>query len=134
MAKLVTLNTILFLILASFSLSAKETKSPQEVVHARMEAHNSHNLEKFLTTYAEDVRIYQYPNKQVGKTGKAHIKRIFAPLFKNKGVHTKVISQMMNGNHVVNREEVIREGKIYQYISIYEVINGKIQNVRFIHQ
>lgn len=103
-----------------------------EVVNARMEAHNNHNLEKFLAVYSDDIQIYDYPNTPLGKKGKEHIRNIFAPLFKDKSVKTEIHHQIENGKYVVNHETVTREGKITEYISIYEVEDDLIQSVRFI--
>jgi hypothetical protein len=106
--------------------------TPLEVVNARMSAHNEHNLEKFMATYSETIQIYDFPDIPLGSRGKDHIRNIFAPLFKNQSVKTTIKSQMVNGKYVVNRESVVREGKITEYISIYEVENELIQSVRFI--
>jgi hypothetical protein len=107
-------------------------KTPLEVVNTRMEAHNNHNLEKFLETYADDIMIYDYPNTPLGKGGREHIRNIFAPLFKEKSVKTEIHHQIANGKYVVNHETVTREGKTTEYVSIYEVENGLIKSVRFI--
>jgi hypothetical protein len=107
-------------------------KTPLEVVNARMEAHNNHNLEKFLETYSDEIQVYDYPNTPLGKQGKEHIINIFAPLFKDKAVKTEIHHQIENGKYVVNHETVTREGKITEYISIYEVEDDLIQSVRFI--
>lgn len=105
-----------------------EALSPQEVVNNRMRAHNSHDLEKFLQTYAEDVRIGASDCDAFAK-GKSHIKKVFSPLFKAKAVHLTIHSQMINGPYVVNRETLIRQGDTREYISVYEVRNGLIKSI-----
>jgi hypothetical protein len=107
-------------------------ETPLEVVNTRMEAHNNHDLEKFLEIYSDDIRVYDYPDTPLGKKGKEHIKSIFGPLFEEQSVETEIHHQMTNGKYVVNRETVVREGKTTEYISIYEVEGGLIQSVRFI--
>lgn len=107
-------------------------KTPIEIVNERMVAHNNHDIEKFLASYAEDIQIYDFPSTPLGSAGKAHLRKIFTPLFKNKAVKTKIQSQMENGKYVANRETVEREGKITEYISIYEIEDGLIKSVRFI--
>lgn len=96
--------------------------------------HNRHNLSGFLATYSDDTRVYTYPDRQLGNTGKVHIANIFGRLFSEKSVHTAVHEQIVNGDYVVNHETVVRQGKTVVYISIYEVKNGLIKSVRFIHQ
>lgn len=135
MNNLITVKAFLFLIFASVNVNAKNVDvSPLDIVNARLEAHNRHDLSDFLATYSDDIRIYTYPEHQLGNTGKAHLANIFGPLFSNKSVHTTVHHQLVNGDYVVNHETVVREGKTTVYISIYEVQAGLIKSVRFIHQ
>lgn len=117
----------------SFSFcSMAWSMSPLEVVNARMAAHNQHDLEAFLSNYSDNIQIYDYPDISLGSKGKDHIKNVFSPLFESKSVKVTIHKQMANGNYVVNRETVVREGKTTDYISIYEVEDGLIQSVRFI--
>jgi len=127
----IQIKLALAFILFSISFSAWP-KSPLEVVNARMAAHNQHNMEAFLSNYSENIQVYDYPDVPLGQRGKEHIERIFSPLFKSKSVKVTIHSQMENGNFVVNRETVVREGKTTEYISIYEVVDGLIESVRFI--
>lgn len=127
----IKIKSILLVVLLSAS-SICRALTPLEVVNARMSAHNEHDLEKFMATYSETIQIYDFPNVPLGSRGKDHIRKIFAPLFKNQSVKTTIKSQMVNGRYVVNRESVVREGKITEYISIYEVDNELIQSVTFL--
>ncbi|SMF63177.1 hypothetical protein SAMN02745866_04075 [Alteromonadaceae bacterium Bs31] len=118
---------ILALIIICPSIFAGEL-TPREVVNKRVSAHNSHNLEEFLSTYSEDVRIGASDCDAFAK-GKAHIKKVFFPLFKNGTVHLTVHSQMVNGPYVVNRETLIRNGQKREYVSVYEVRDGLIKSI-----
>lgn len=106
--------------------------SPLETVNARMEAHNNHDMQAFLATYSGDIQVYDYPNTPLGNKGKAHIEKIFAPLFAAKAVKTEIHYQAEVGGYVINHETVVREGKQTEYISIYAVEDGLITSVRFI--
>ncbi|HEX7026797.1 MAG TPA: nuclear transport factor 2 family protein [Gammaproteobacteria bacterium] len=107
-------------------------QTPLETVNARMEAHNNHDLKAFLETYSADIQVYDYPDMPLGNKGKAHIEKIFAPLFEAKAVKTKIHYQAEVGDYVVNHETVVREGNQTEYVSIYEVKDGLITSVRFI--
>ena len=106
--------------------------TPLDVVNARMDAHNRHDLEAFLSVYSAEIQIYDYPNTPLGRPGKAHITSIFEPLFRDKAVHVTIHHQIANGNYVVNHETVLRRGEETVYVSIYEVVDGLIRSVRFI--
>lgn len=123
---------ILMIAITSQFSEAGKNPSPLEVVNMRMDAHNNHNLEAFLAMYSEEIQIYDYPNTPIGKMGKAHIKSIFKPLFTTRSVNVKIHHQIEHGDYVVNHETVTRQGKVTNYVSIYEVRNGLITNVRFL--
>ena len=90
------------------------------------------NLNAFLALYADDIQVFDYPNKQLGQTGKAHLKSIFEPLFAAAAVHAEIHYQIEQGRYVINEETVTRHGELFRYVSIYEVDNGLISSVRFI--
>lgn len=116
----------------STAIQPQQDASPLGVVNERMEAHNTHDLERFLAVYADDIQIYDFPNTPLGTPGKDHLRKIFAPLFNYQAVQTQISEQMVNGKFVVNRETVTRNGRVNEYISIYEVKDGLIRSVRFI--
>lgn len=133
MERYLKLSLLPLLLLVASNFAVAEVQSPLEVVNARMTAHNQHDLDAFLKTYSDQARIYTYPDKQLGKPGKDHLAKIFGPLFSEKAVTTKIHHQIENGNYVINHETVTRQGKTSVYVSVYEVKNGLIESVRFIH-
>ena len=104
---------------------------PLEVVNARMDFFNQHDLAAFLKCYHEDVKVYTYPSKLLGK-GSQRLASIFEADFKEKNVHVEIINQITNGAYVINHEIVTRAEKETKYVSIYEVKNGLITSVRFV--
>ena len=107
------------------------TPTPLEIVNKRMELYNQHNIEGFIKLYADDVKIYTYPDKLLG-TGKEKITSIFKPKFAAQSIHVKIVSQINNGRHVINHEIVTEDGVETKYVSIYEVKDGLITSVRFV--
>ena len=111
--------------------TSESISSPLEIVNKRMEYYNLHNFEKFIKLYADDVKIYTYPNKLLGK-GTENITSIFKPKFAAKSIQVEIVSQMNNGNHVINHEIVTENGIETKYVSIYEINDGLITSVRFV--
>ena len=107
------------------------TPTPLEIVNKRMDFYNQHNFIEFIKLYSPDVEVYTYPNKLLG-TGTDNITSIFKPKFVAKSIQVEIISQMYNGNHVINHEIVSENGIKTKYISIYEVKDGLIKSVRFV--
>ncbi|MCH7785750.1 MAG: nuclear transport factor 2 family protein [Bacteroidetes bacterium] len=124
---------IVFLIWINFGISLGQNLSTTalEIVNKRMDLYNQHNFEDFIKLYADDVKIYTYPDKLLG-TGTENITSIFKPKFASKSIQVKIVSQMNNGNHVINHE-IVKENEIEtKYISIYEIRNGLIASIRFV--
>lgn len=119
------------LLLAASGAGADETLSPREIVDARMEAYNDHDLASFLELYADDVEIFTYPDKAL-TVGKVGLRSIFEPMFKEGVVKVTIHSQIEKDSYVVNHETVDYGGEEIEYVSIYEVRGGLIRSVRFV--
>ena len=124
---------IMFFLSLSFGIAQEQnvTPTPLEIVNKRMGFYNQHNFEGFIKLYADDVKIYTYPDKLLG-TGTENITSIFKPKFAAKSIQVKIVSQMNNGSHVINHEIVTEDGIETKYVSIYEVRDGLITSVRFV--
>lgn len=129
-----TLTTLLLFFLSFISVMAQQKNAaatPLEIVNSRMSFYNQHNFTEFIKLYSPDVEVYTYPDKLLG-TGTENITSIFKPKFIAKSIQVEIISQMYNGNHVINHEIVTENGVKTKYISIYEVKDGLIKSVRFV--
>jgi hypothetical protein len=133
--KMKTLTASILFSLSFIFVTAQEKKNvtptPLEIVNKRMKFYNQHNFIEFIKLYSPDVEVYTYPSMLLG-TGTDNITSIFKPKFIAKSIHVEIISQMYNGNHVINHEIVSENGTETKYISIYEVKDGLIKSVRFV--
>ena len=116
---------------SSAGQSTQSDRSPLEVVNQRMSAYNGHDLGAFLETYSEEVAIYTYPDRSLGK-GKKHLRSIFEPMFEEGTAQVTVHHQIAKDGYVVNHETVTDGDKATEYVSIYEVRGGLIESVRFV--
>lgn len=129
--------TLLLLGCNSDNVGAKQNRNqnsnltPLEVVNKRMELYNLHNFVEFIQLYDDDVKIYTYPDKLLG-TGTDNIASIFEPKFASKSIQVEIVSQMSNGDYVINHEIVTENGSKTKYVSIYEVNDGLIKSVKFV--
>lgn len=111
--------------------SESVTRLPLEVVNLRMSAYNRHDLRSFLDTYSDGVKIFNYPDRLLGK-GKKHIRSIFEPMFEESVVQVTIHHQIVKDSYVVNHETVSNGDTTTEYVSIYEVRNGLIESVSFV--
>jgi hypothetical protein len=96
-----------------------------------MRALNDHDLGTFLSTYAEDVGIYVYPERSLGK-GKTHIKKLFSPMFEKGEVHVEIGETMTADSFVVVETKTSFGNRVEKSVAVYEVRGGLIRSVRFL--
>ena len=98
----------------------------------QLNAYNFRNIDAFLEPYAEDVEIYQYPDKLLYK-GKDIMRDGYAKMFENTpNLHCELLGRMVQGNIVIDQERVKFGNNIVEAVAIYHVENGKINKVYFI--
>ena len=126
-----SLGLVFLSLFVGVALGSDETPSPITVVDERMRAYNNHDLESFLKVYADDVKIYTYPDKKL-TSGKAGLQSIFESLFEEGLVRVTIHSQIEKDSYVINHETVDYGHEEIEYVSIYEIRNGLIRSVRFV--
>ncbi|MGZ8544986.1 MAG: amidohydrolase family protein [Flavisolibacter sp.] len=105
--------------------------TPVELVDQQLLAYNAHNLEAFLAPYDEAVEIYRFPAQLISK-GKSEMRKQYQFLKTTPGLYCRLLGRMVQGNMVIDHEEVWGFGdKPFYGIAIYEIKNGKITKVYF---
>jgi hypothetical protein len=120
--------------LSAFACGNKSA-DPVQVVQAQVDAYNAHDVGAFASCYAGNVTITDLSGKRPVITGIPALKKTFAFLAKvPKAFHVVIVQRIASGPTVADRERVIglpaNKGEP-EAIAIYEVRNGKIQNVWF---
>ncbi len=106
---------------------------PADLAQRQLNAYNARNLDAFLEPYADDVAIYDLPDKLISKGKEAMQKRYGAMFTKTPGLHCELVNRIVMGNTVIDHERVTfgtDRGPV-QAIAIYKIENGKIQTVYF---
>ena len=108
--------------------------SAESVVQAQLEAYNARDIDAFLATYADDVKLYQLPEKLLSE-GIAPMRERYGELFKDERLHATIVNRIVMGNTVVDHERVrltTPQGPgTVEAVAIYEVSGGKITKVWF---
>lgn len=107
-------------------------ESPSLIVQKQVEAYNKRDIDAFLNVYADDVKVYDYPNK-LRYQGLKQMRKRYASFFKNtKDLHCKIVKRIENGNRIIDEELVTANGGTFSAVAIYEVRDGKIITVTFL--
>lgn len=103
--------------------------TPEDLVDAQLLAYNAHDLEAFLAPYADDVEVYNFPNKLKFK-GKEEMRKLYSFVTKTPGLHCRLLNRIVQGNMVMDHEEVWGfSDKPFYGIVIYEIKDDKIRKV-----
>ena len=108
--------------------------SPEQVVQAQLEAYNSLDIDAFVATYADDVRIWNHPD-ELQLSGSEALRKSYGEFFAEApNLRATVTRRIVQGNYVIDHEHVtgLPDGGDVRAVAIYEVREGKIQGVWFI--
>ena len=102
------------------------------IIQRNLDAYNAKNLDAFMKDYADDVKIYNYPNT-LRTDGKETMRKGYQSWFERaKGLKAVIKKRIVIGNKVIDEEEVTANGQTFHAVAIYEVENGLITKVTFI--
>jgi imidazolonepropionase-like amidohydrolase len=108
-------------------------ETPYALVQRQLNAYNGHDLEAFLEPYANDVEIYQFPDKLQMK-GIDAMRKAYQFITQTPGLHCEVRERIVNGSTVIDHERVKGfGGNAVEAVAIYQVENGKIRRVYFVY-
>lgn len=105
--------------------------SPEVLVQRQLNAYNFRNMDAFLEPYADDVELYEFPNKLLGK-GKEQMRTDYSKLFAAvPDLHCQILGRTVKGNIVIDHERVRVGGKYFESMVTYQIENAKIKRVLF---
>jgi hypothetical protein len=116
----------------AFSPDSLLNMTPVELADQQLLAYNAHNLEAFLAPYAEDIEIYDLQTNKLKVKGKEAMRKQYAFLNTAKQLYCRLLNRMVQGNIVVDHEEIWADGgRKFYGLAIYEISNNKIIKVWF---
>ena len=115
--------------------SGQEAKkeSPERVVQEQVDAYNRHDLDSFLGFYSPDVKLYDFPDKEVS-SGLNAMRKTYGKLFAdNPDLKVDIARRIVQGDTVIDQEAVsVTNGRRFTAVAIYQVKDGKIATVWFV--
>jgi len=110
--------------------------TPEHLAQQQLNAYNARNIEAFLMPYAEDVKIYNFPD-ELRYQGKAQMRTNYSSMFaRTPNLHCELKNRIVMGNTVIDQERVtgFENGFILDATSIYKIANDQISEVYFIRK
>jgi len=109
-----------------------EISELEHIVQKQLEAYNSRNIDEFMATYTQNVKLYNYPNELISE-GQEPMRKSYKQWFEQtKDLKALITKRMVIGNKIIDEQQVTANGQIFNAIAIYEVENALISKVTFI--
>ena len=116
----------------TFIFDEKDSPNPEPIVQKQLEAYNTRDVEAFLATYSDTIKIYDFPNN-IRTDGKKALQKGYADFFKSTvDLHCEIKNRIVINNKVIDEEEITANGKTFNAVAIYEIEDGKIAKVTFV--
>ncbi len=113
-----------------------QNMNPETIAQGQLDAYNNQDVEAFLSWYADDVEVYNFPKELVYK-GIDKMRERYTNLFKNNPGQKAIVTERISvGNTVMDKEKVIgrASGVEVNVIAIYRIENSKIKQVYFVRE
>lgn len=112
--------------------TSTNSKAIEAIVQKNLDAYNARDIDAFMDDYADDVKLYAYPNT-LQTEGKINMRKNYTAWFqRTPDLRAFVKKRIVIGNKVIDEEQVTANGQIFNAVAIYEIQNGKIIKVTFI--
>ncbi|NER18511.1 hypothetical protein GWK10_14930 [Spongiivirga citrea] len=106
--------------------------SPERIVQKQLDTYNNRDIDGFMSTFFEDIRLYSFPDSLTTEGAEATRKRYQEFFEKTPNLHSEIKNRIVIGNVVIDEEFITANDRRYSIVAIYEVENGKIIRARFI--
>lgn len=107
--------------------------TPSVIVNRHIALFNERDLDAYMACFSEEVTMNNFPNKQQLK-GQVAMRESYAEFYEQvPQVNVEVIKQMVVGNYVVYEEMETQGTKKSRHATIFDVADGKIARMTFIH-
>jgi hypothetical protein len=109
-----------------------KVSAPEKVVQEQLEAYNRHDVDAFLKTYSAEIKLYEFPDKEIS-SGQGAMRKTYGTLFESEPDRkAKIAKRIVQGDYVIDHEEVSGGGREFKAVAIYRVKNDKIETVWFV--
>lgn len=107
---------------------------PEEIVQKQLDFYNNHDLESFISTYDDDIEIYDLADNSIMIKGKEKLKNNYRERFEILKVHAEIKNRIVVGNKVIDHEHVtgLEKDKVKKAVAVYEIKNNLIKRVWFV--
>ena len=110
--------------------------NPEEIVQKQLDFYNNHDLEGFVSTYHDEIEIYNLIDNSIMMKSKEQLMKSYRERFEVLKVHADIQNRIVIGNKVIDHEYVtgLEKDTIKKAVAIYEIENNLIKRVWFVFE
>jgi hypothetical protein len=116
----------------TFIFEKGSESNPESIVQDQLDAYNKRDIDAFMATYTDTVKLYNFP-KNLSTDGPEDMRKSYTEFFTSTpDLQCEIKNRIVIGNKVIDEEQVTANGNMFSAVAIYEVENGKIAKVTFL--
>ena len=133
-----------YLILVTLLFSAivysqnQKKMTPEQVVQENLDFYNNLNIEGFMTSFSDDIKMYNLGDPTPTVIGREAVRKVYTGLFeRSPKLHSTILKRVVIGNKVIDHESITgRNGNadVLELVLIYEVKDQKIFRITVIRK
>ena len=109
-----------------------KVSAAEKVVQEQLEAYNRHDVDAFLKTYSAEIKLYEFPDKEIS-SGLEAMRKTYGRMFEREPDRkAKIAKRIVQGDYVIDHEVVTGGNREFKAVAIYLVKDGKIVTVWFL--
>lgn len=130
---------VFFCLISMISFAqTKSDRTPEQVVQENLDFYNNRNIEGFMTSFSEDIKMYNLGDPKPTVVGRDQVRKVYTNLFeKSPKLHSTILKRIVIGNRVIDHESITgRNGNtdVLELVLIYEVKDQKIFRITVIRK
>lgn len=110
--------------------------NPENIAQSQLDFYNRQEIDGFLSCYANDVEVYNFPDELL-YSGIAEMRKRYSKAWgENPNQRARLVERMSVGSTVMDKEHVTgrANGDDVNVIAIYLIKGNKIQKVYFVRE
>jgi len=116
----------------TFIFDDKSASNPKPIVIEQLVGYNARDIDSFLSTYTDDVQLFNFPADPRSQ-GLEAMRKGYAGFFDSTtDLNCEIKTRIIIGNKVIDEEYITANGNNFSAVAIYEVENDKISKVTFL--
>jgi hypothetical protein len=84
-----------------------QTMTVEQVVQQNLEAYNARDIDKFMSSFSEDIEMYNFTDGKMTAKGLSEVRKIYQELFDlSPQLHSTILKRLVFDNKIIDHERI----------------------------